>query len=62
MLSDAATTAQLQTASQGIASAKAGVAKIAAALLTGQQAPAADRQQVQDGLTAASTALGSTAA
>ncbi|KAF4618831.1 hypothetical protein D9613_010043 [Agrocybe pediades] len=56
---DAATTSQLQTASQGISSAQDGVAKIAAALLTGQQAPAADRQQVQDGLTAASTALGS---
>ncbi|KAF9547328.1 hypothetical protein CPC08DRAFT_715823 [Agrocybe pediades] len=56
---DAATTSQLQTASQGISSAQDGVAKIAAALLTGQQAPDADRQQVKDGLTAASTALGS---
>ncbi|PPQ89886.1 hypothetical protein CVT25_004808 [Psilocybe cyanescens] len=60
--SDPATVAQLQTAAQGVSSAQAGVATIAKALLTGQQAPASARQQVQDGLTAASTALGSTAA
>jgi len=52
--------AQLQTAADGISNAQAGVGKIAKALLTGQQAPDADRDQVKDGLVTASTALGST--
>ncbi|KDR70084.1 hypothetical protein GALMADRAFT_905540 [Galerina marginata CBS 339.88] len=59
--SDSATVAQLQTAAKGISSAQAGVATIATALFTGQQAPAAARQKVQDGLDAATSALGSTA-
>ncbi|KAH9485841.1 hypothetical protein JR316_0002756 [Psilocybe cubensis] len=57
---DAETTAQLQTAAQGVSSAQAGVGTIAKALITGQLAPAAARQQVADGLNAATTALGST--
>jgi len=59
--SDSATVSQLQTASSGISSAKAGVATIAQALFLGQTAPAAARQKVQDGLDAATSALGLTA-
>jgi len=52
--------AQLQTAAGGISNAQAGVGKIAKALLTGQQAPDADRDQVKAGLLTASMALGYT--
>lgn len=59
MYRDSATVSQLQTAANGISSADSGVKTIAGALLTLQQAPAAARQQVEDGLTAATSALSS---
>jgi len=45
------------TASAGVASANAGVKTIAGALITGQKAPAAARDQVGQGLENAQTAL-----
>lgn len=47
----------VSTAQQGISSAQAGIKTIAGALFTGQQAPAAARTQVGNGLTTAQTAL-----
>lgn len=57
MKSDAATTSAASQAQTALTSAKAGIAKIALAIVTGQQAPAAARDQVQQGLTTAQTAL-----
>ncbi|KAL0958548.1 hypothetical protein HGRIS_000688 [Hohenbuehelia grisea] len=54
---DVAAAGAASTASAGIQSANAGVAKIAAAIVTGQKAPAAARDQVEKGLTDAQTAL-----
>lgn len=47
MKSDAATTSAASQAQTALTSAKAGIAKIALAIVTGQQAPAAARDQVQ---------------
>lgn len=55
--SDATSAAAADQATTALNSAKAGIAKIAVALITGQKAPAAARDQVQAGLTDAMTAL-----
>lgn len=55
--SDAVTAAAADQATTALNSAKAGIAKIAVALVAGQQAPAAARDQVQKGLDDATTAL-----
>ncbi|KAF9002755.1 hypothetical protein BDQ17DRAFT_1356756 [Cyathus striatus] len=56
---DAATTSAVTTAQTGLKSAQAGIGQIALALVTGQDPPASGRQQVQDGLQSAQTALNS---
>lgn len=56
--SDPAVTSAASTALTGLNSAKSGIETIAEALITGQTAPAAARDQVASGLESASTALG----
>ncbi|KAG5638921.1 hypothetical protein H0H81_008690 [Sphagnurus paluster] len=56
---DAAAVTAVKAAQDGVKSAKDGVSTIAKALLTGQNAPAASRDQVGTGLEAAKTALAS---
>jgi len=55
---DPAAASAATTAQGGLQDASAGIKTIAGALLTGQGAPAAARDQVQQGLTTADTALG----
>lgn len=55
--SDPAAAAAARQAGTALNSAKDGIAKIAVALVVGQKAPAADRDQVQKGLNDAMTAL-----
>ncbi|KAL4251058.1 hypothetical protein ABKN59_006219 [Abortiporus biennis] len=57
LASDAAGSQSISTVSDGISSAQSAIGQIAAALLTGQQAPAAARDQVAAGLTQATQAL-----
>jgi len=54
---DAAGSSAIATVSQGISSAQSAIGEIAIALLTGQQAPTAARDQVEAGLTSATEAL-----
>ncbi|KAF9002778.1 hypothetical protein BDQ17DRAFT_1326531 [Cyathus striatus] len=54
---DEATTSAVSTAQTGLKSAQGGIGQIALALATGQDPPASGRQQVQDGLQSAQTAL-----
>lgn len=56
-LSDAAGAQGISAVTDGINNAQAGISTIAKALLTGQTAPADARQQVEDGLVAAGSAL-----
>jgi len=55
---DASTSAAAKTALTGLTSAGSGIAKIAAAIVTLQKAPAAARDQVLKGLNDAKTAMG----
>ena len=57
--SDATGSEGISGVTDGINNAQAGIATIAKALLTGQKAPADARQQVEDGLTSAGSALAS---
>ncbi|KAF9260417.1 hypothetical protein L218DRAFT_946832 [Marasmius fiardii PR-910] len=57
--SDQATATAVQSAQSGISSAQDGINQIAQAILAGQDAPAAARDQVGQGLTDAKTALSS---
>lgn len=56
-LSDSAVTSATTAAQSGLSSAGDGIKTIAAALISGQTAPASARDQVGAGLTAAGTAL-----
>ncbi|KIK54656.1 hypothetical protein GYMLUDRAFT_176957, partial [Collybiopsis luxurians FD-317 M1] len=56
-LSDATTAAAVQNAQAGIASAQAGISQIAQALAQGQLAPASGRDQVNQGVSSAQSAL-----
>lgn len=58
---DATATDAATQATTGLGDAKAGIAKIAAVLLTGGKAPADARTQVENGLNAAKTALAAAA-
>lgn len=58
---DAAAADAATQATSGLGDAKAGIAKIAATLLTGGKAPADARDQVESGLNAAKTALAAAA-
>lgn len=58
-LSDPTNLAQVDTISSGLSSASSAIGNIAAALFTGQQAPASDRDQVAQGLTDATNAVNS---
>ncbi|KAJ3488153.1 hypothetical protein NLI96_g3058 [Meripilus lineatus] len=58
LASDSTASGLMATVSQGILDAQDGVGQIAIALLQGQKAPAASRDQVINGLTPARTALG----
>jgi len=55
--SDPAAVAAADQAGTALNSAKGAIAKIAVALVAGQKAPAADRDQVQKGLNDATSAL-----
>ncbi|KAJ7735123.1 hypothetical protein DFH07DRAFT_928211 [Mycena maculata] len=55
---DPTTATQVAAAQAGLSSASDGIKTIAAALFTGQTAPASARTQVQTGLLAAQSALG----
>jgi hypothetical protein len=57
MGSDPTTAAAVKTAQDSFASAKSAIGQIGEAIVTGQQAPAAARQQTADGLNAAAAAL-----
>ncbi|CAL1714152.1 unnamed protein product [Somion occarium] len=57
LASDPAGSDSISQVSDGIANAQDGISQIAKSLFTGQQAPADARQQVEDGLTTATTAL-----
>ncbi|TCD66096.1 hypothetical protein EIP91_001748 [Steccherinum ochraceum] len=59
LASDPANAALVSTVSKGLSDASAGIGDIATALFTGQQAPAASRTQVEDGLNSAFTAADS---
>ncbi|KAL0958458.1 hypothetical protein HGRIS_000600 [Hohenbuehelia grisea] len=54
---DAAAATAVSTASTGLGNANAGVATIARAIFTGQQAPASARDQVGEGMLSAQAAL-----
>ena len=56
---DQTNSALVSTVNQGLSDASSGIKDIAAALFTGQQAPAASRNQVADGLTSAVDAANS---